>query len=897
MSLSTVYNPKAVEEKWYQFWTKQNYFHAEVDPKAKPYCIVIPPPNVTGVLHLGHALDNTLQDILIRWRRMQGYNTLWMPGTDHAGIATQAKVEEALAKEGVNKYDLGREEFLKRVWAWKEKYGGTIIRQLKGLGASCDWERERFTMDEGCSAAVRAVFVRLYKKGLIYRGSYLINWCPKCQTTISDIEVEHDDKEGNLWHIRYPYADGSGYIEVATTRPETMLGDTAVAVNPEDQRYKNAIGKEVILPVMNRKIPVIADAYVDMSFGTGAVKVTPSHDINDFEMGLRHNLPQITVIGFDARMTSEAGKYAGMDRYQCRAALVEELQAENYLIKVEPHQHAVGQCYRCDTTIEPLISKQWFVKMKPLADPAIKAAVDGDLVFVPERFTKIYLGWLENIRDWCISRQLWWGHRIPVWYCQDCQEVIVSETEPAHCPKCHGAKLEQDPDVLDTWFSSALWPFSTLGWPQETAELKHFYPNSVLVTGRDIIFFWVARMIFTGLEFLGEVPFKQVLMHGLVLDKYGKKMSKSRPETIVDPQDIIDNFGADTLRFTLATGTALGQDQRFQMEKVEGSRNFTNKIWNAARFVLMQEDKEPHGNLVDDLHTSLLLSFSTGETSQIPGEWLSLADQWILSRLNQVIVEVTRFLERFDLGAAASLLYEFLWNEYCDWYIEFSKSRLNQQENLLERKIALAILTRVLRQTMELLHPFMPFLTEEIWQVLPHHGESLMIVKWPESSQRLSNEKAEQQMSAIIEIIRSIRNIRAEANVPPSKKVTAVFAGSQIQNDMLRQHIDYIKNLGGLDNYQFIAADDPKPEKSVSAIAGGVTIFIPLAGLVDVARERERLTKELAQLETEYVKVASRLESPAFSSKAPPQVVEKEKEKLTAFADKISKIKERLQEL
>jgi valyl-tRNA synthetase len=897
MSLSTVYNPKNVEEKWYQIWLRQNYFHAEVDKKAAPYCIVIPPPNVTGVLHLGHALDNTLQDILIRWRRMQGYNTLWMPGTDHAGIATQAKVEEALAKEGADKYKIGREEFLKRVWAWKEKYGGTIIRQLKGLGASCDWERERFTMDEGCSAAVREVFIRLYEKGLIYRGSYLINWCPKCRTTISDIEVEHEDRDGNLWHIRYPYVDGSGYIEVATTRPETMLGDTAVAVNPEDERYRNVIGKEVILPVMNRRIPVIADAYVDMTFGTGAVKVTPAHDINDFEMGLRHNLPQVTVIGFDAKMTGEAGKYAGMDRYQCRAELVEELKADSYLIKVEPHQHAVGQCYRCDTTIEPLISKQWFVKMKPLAEPAIKAVLDGDVVFVPDRFTKIYLGWLENIRDWCISRQLWWGHRIPVWYCRDCREVIVSRSEPANCPKCDRRNLEQDPDVLDTWFSSALWPFSTLGWPNETAELKHFYPTSVLVTGRDIIFFWVARMIFMGLEFRRDVPFKQVLIHGLILDKYGKKMSKSRPDTIVDPQDVIDNFGADTLRFTLATGTALGQDQRFQMEKVEGSRNFTNKIWNAARFVLMQEEKAPRGNLVDDLQSSLLLSFAIGETDQLPEEWLSLAEQWILTRLNQVTGEVTKSLERFDLGAAASCLYEFLWNEYCDWYIEFSKSRLNQDENLLERKITLAILVRVLRQTMELLHPFMPFLTEEIWQALPHIDESLVITKWPVVSKLFRFEKSEQHMAAIIEVIRAIRNIRAETNVPPSKKVTAILAGSSVNNDMFRRHINYVMNLAGLENCRFIAESDPKPEKSVSAVAGGITIFIPVAGLVDVVKEKERLIKELTQLEVESDQLFSRLNNPVFSLKAPPRVVEKEREKLKIFKDKIAKINDRLQQL
>jgi valyl-tRNA synthetase len=897
MSLPTVYNPQSIEEKWYQFWLKRNYFHAAVGQDAEPYCIVIPPPNVTGVLHLGHALDNTLQDILIRWRRMEGDNVLWLPGTDHAGIATQARVEESLAKEGLNKHSLGREEFLKRVWAWKEQYGGTIINQLKRLGSSCDWERERFTMDEGCSAAVREVFIKLYEKGLIYRGSYLINWCPKCHTTISDIEVEHEEREGNLWHIRYPMADGSGYIEVATTRPETMLGDTAVAVNPEDERYRSVIGKEVILPVMNRKIPIIADEYVDMSFGTGAVKVTPAHDINDFEMGLRHNLPQITVINFDAKMTAETGKYAGMDRYACRSTLVEDLKSEGFLVKIDPHTLAVGQCYRCDTIIEPLISKQWFVKMKPLADPAIKVAVDGDIRFIPERFTKIYLGWLENIRDWCISRQLWWGHRIPVWYCQDCGEIIAARTEPTTCTKCGGKKLEQDPDVLDTWFSSALWPFSTLGWPRETPEVKYFYPTSVLVTGRDIIFFWVARMIFMGLEFMDERPFRDVLIHGLVLDKYGKKMSKSRPETIVDPQDIINNFGADTLRFTLATGTALGQDQRFQMEKVEGSRNFTNKIWNAARFVLMHRERAIEGDLVDNLQASILESFATGENDKLPEEWLTLPDQWILTRLQQVIQEVTKLLARYDIGAAASLLYEFLWNEYCDWYIELSKPRLNQSDDVLGQRIAQTILARVLRQTMELLHPFMPFLTEEVWQALPHMDESIMITKWPAVLESLQFEKTVNQMEVIIDVVRAIRNIRAEANVPPSKKVAVIFQGSPEKNSSLTQSMQYISNLAGLGEYQFLSEESEKPAQSISAVAGGLTIFIPITGLVDVAKEKDRLTKELTQLEVELDKLQTRLTSPAFVSKAPAEVVAKEKEKLVSFKDKAAKIRERLEQL
>lgn len=895
MSLSTVYDPQAVEDKWYRYWLEKKYFHVEADQAKKPFCIVIPPPNVTGVLHLGHALDNTLQDTLIRWRRMQGYNTLWMPGTDHAGIATQAKVEGSLAEEGLTKHDLGREKFLERTWKWKEQYGGTIIKQLKRLGASCDWDRERFTMDEGCSAAVREVFINLYEKGLIYRGSYLINWCPKCQTTISDIEVEHEEKEGHLWHIRYPYADGDGFIEVATTRPETMLGDTAIAVNPEDQRYQNVVGRKVVLPIMKRIIPIIADSYVDQNFGTGAVKVTPAHDPNDFEIGLRHDLEQITVIGFDAKMTAAAGKYAGMDRYECRKELLVELERDGYLIGVDPHPHAVGQCYRCDTVIEPLVSKQWFVKMKPLAEPAIQAALNGQITFIPERFTKIYLSWLENIRDWCISRQLWWGHRIPVWYCQDCGAIIAARAEPLVCPKCEGKRLEQDQDVLDTWFSSALWPFSTMGWPKLTPELQQFYPTSVLVTGRDIIFFWVARMIFMGLEFMKAEPFKDILIHGLVLDKNGKKMSKSRPETMVDPQDIINNFGADTLRFTLATGTTLGQDQRFQMEKVEGSRNFTNKIWNAARFVMLQYEKETSGTISAE-QAEQLASFAAGTVNAIPETWLSLPDKWILTRAQQVIAMTTELLEKYDLGAAASLLYEFFRSEYCDWYIELSKSRLNRGADL-ERKTAQAILARVLRQTMELMHPFIPFITEEIWQNLPHRGESIMITPWPEETPTLVYPEALAAMQLVIEAVKAVRNIRSEANVPPQKKVAAIFKAEEETNRRLRENIDYIANLAGLDRFEFIAADAAAPDKAVSAVAAGLTVYLPLSGLVDVTKEKERLTKELNQLETEIAKIDSRIESPAFTAKAPAEVVAKERLKLKNFAEKALKIKERLEQL
>lgn len=895
MSLAPVYDPQQVEEKRYQFWLKNGYFKAEVAEDKEPFCIVIPPPNVTGVLHLGHALDNTLQDALIRWRRMQGYNALWVPGMDHAGIATQARVEESLAKEGLSRQTLGREGFLERVWQWKEQYGGTIIQQLKRLGASCDWSRERFTMDEGCSAAVREVFVQLYEKGLIYRGSYLVNWCPKCHTTISDIEVEHEEREGHLWHIRYPLAIGEGYLEVATTRPETMLGDTAVAVHPDDPRYQALIGKDVVIPVANRKIPVIADSFVDMSFGTGAVKVTPSHDINDFEMGLRHDLPQITVIGFDAKMTAEAGKYAGMDRYACRKALVAELEQGGYLAGIDPHTHAVGQCYRCDTVIEPLISKQWFVKMKPLADPAIKAAETVQIAFVPERFTKIYLGWLENIKDWCISRQLWWGHRIPVWYCQDCGEMMVARETPKSCVKCGSERLEQDPDVLDTWFSSALWPFSTLGWPEKTGELQHFYPTSVLVTGRDIIFFWVARMIFMGLEFMKAEPFKDVLIHGLVLDKFGKKMSKSRPETIVDPQDIIDQYGADTLRFTLATGTALGQDQRFQMEKVEGSRNFTNKIWNAARFVLMHCEKELEGE-VDPGQLALLTSFAAGQTTEIPAAWLSLPDRWILTRLQGVIGDTTALLEKYDLGAAAALLYEFFWNEYCDWYIELSKPRLNG-DDLLGRKVAQAVLVRVLRELMALLHPFIPFITEEVWQHLSHCGESLMAAPWPRPVESLQWPEDLQAMGLIIEVVKGIRNIRAEAGVAPGKKVMAYFKTSAVNQQMLETNLSDIAALAGLAQAEFLPETAAAPEKCVSAVAGGMTIYLPLSGLVDVQKELERLNKELNQLEAEIAKTEARLNSSSFTEKAPPQVVTKERAKLESFREKAGKIRERLAQL
>jgi valyl-tRNA synthetase len=877
--LPKVYDPQTVEEKWYRFWVEKNYFHAEVEREKKPFAIVIPPPNVTGKLHLGHALNNTLQDILVRYHRMKGDNTMWIPGTDHAGIATQVKVEEELAKEGKSRYELGREQFLERVWAWKKDYGGTIVRQLKKIGSSCDWERERFTMDEGCSRAVREVFIRLYKKGLIYRGSYLVNWCPKCATTISDIEVEHEEKEGRLWHLRYPLVEGDGYIQVATTRPETMLGDTAVAVHPEDERYQKLVGKKVILPIMKREIPIVADAMVDREFGTGAVKVTPAHDINDFEVGLRHNLPQITVVGFDAKMTAEAGKYAGLDRYECRKQILVELKEKGYLVGEEVHNHAVGACYRCDTVIEPLISKQWFVKMKPLAAPAIKAVQDGEIRFVPERFTKIYLNWMENIRDWCISRQLWWGHRIPVWYCQDCQAEFTAHQEPTVCPQCGSEKIEQDPDVLDTWFSSALWPFSTMGWPENTEELKHFYPTAVLVTARDIIFFWVARMIFMGLEFMGEKPFHEVLIHGLVLDKDGKKMSKSRPETNIDPLDVIDKYGTDTLRFTLATGTALGQDQRFQLEKIDGIRNFSNKIWNAARFILMNLEDYP---------------VEQGEIKLDPAT-LSLADRYIISRLQRVIAEASMMLDRYDLGGLANLLYDFIWNEFCDWYIEMAKPLLKTEGK--KRYTTQQVLVKVFRQIMVLLHPYMPFITEEIWQALPHQGETVMLAHWPAADDQLLDPLAEKEMGLIMNITRAIRNIRADAGVDPGRKVEAIFLAEEDKQKILTENRLYLETLVGLNKIEIQSDKAVKPGKAMTAVVEGVEIYLPLAGMVDLELEAKRLQKELSTLEGERKRLAAKLANEQFVTKAPPIVVEKERQKLADIEIDYEKVKSRLVEL
>ncbi|MBP2649589.1 MAG: Valyl-tRNA synthetase [Firmicutes bacterium] len=873
-NIPTVYDPQSEESKWYSFWEKQELFHAEVDKAKTPFSIVIPPPNVTGQLHMGHALDNTLQDILIRTKRMQGFDTLWMPGCDHAGIATQIKVEEVLAKEnGLSRYDLGRDKFIEKVWDWKHQYGNRITNQLKRLGASCDWQRERFTMDEGCSQAVREVFVSLYEKGLIYQGNRITNWCTRCNTALSDIEVEHEDTQGNLYHVRYPVEDSDGqFLTVATTRPETILGDTAVAVNPDDDRYKNLVGKYLTLPLVGRRLPIIADDYVDQAFGTGAVKVTPAHDPNDFEMGLRHQLPQIVVINNDGTMAADTGRYAGMDRYECRKALVEELKEKGYLVKIEEHVHAVGHCQRCRTVVEPLVSKQWFVDMKPLAKPAIEAVESGRIKFVPERFTKIYLNWLDNIRDWCISRQIWWGHRIPAWYC-DCGEVIVSKTDVTCCPKC-GGSVRQDPDVLDTWFSSALWPFSTMGWPKDTAELKQFYPTSVLVTGYDIIFFWVARMIFMGLEFQQDIPFSHVFIHGLVRDSEGRKMSKSLGNGI-DPLEVIEKYGADTLRFTLITGNTPGNDMRFYWERVESSRNFANKIWNASRFVLMNLE---------------------GFDSNTIAKKFTLADRWILSRYAKTVAEVTANINAFELGEAARKLYEFIWNEYCDWYIETAKARLYNKEDSLNRSTAQYVLCHVLRGTLELLHPFMPFITETIWQHLPHEGESIVRATWPAEQPELVDESAEAEMTILMETIKAIRNMRAEVNVPPGRKSEVILQVSDEWYSTFSANINYIKTLATSEaEVGPIVAD--KPENAMTAVVSGVEIYLPLKGLIDVEKETARLKKELASLDKELNRIFGKLANAGFVAKAPAEVIEKERAKEREYKEKQLAINERLEYL
>lgn len=875
--MAKIYDPKQVEQKWYAYWEENGYFHAEVDESKEPFCVVIPPPNVTGQLHMGHALDNTYQDILVRWKRMQGYNTLWLPGTDHAGIATQARVEDHIrATEGKTRHDLGREEFLKRTWAWKEDYGNQILNQLKKLGTSLDWERERFTMDEGCSRAVREVFVRLFEKGLIYQGHYSVNWCPQCSTTLSDIEVEHEDAAGKLYHIRYPLEDGSGYIQVATTRPETMLGDTGIAVNPKDERYHHLLGKKVIVPMMEREIPIVADEYVDLEFGTGMVKVTPAHDLNDFEIGLRHNLPQVQVIGLDATMTAEAGKYAGLDRYECRKQLIQDLDELGFLVKVEEHQHAVGQCYRCDTVVEPLVSKQWFVKMDVLAKPAIAAVETGEIRFVPERFSKHYLHWMENLRDWCISRQLWWGHRIPVWYCSDCGETFASVDEATACDRCGSDAIEQDPDVLDTWFSSALWPFSTLGWPDETPELKQFYPTSVLVTGFDIIFFWVARMIVMGYEFMGDKPFGDVLIHGLVRDAQGRKMSKSLGNG-VDPLDAIAEYGADALRFNLVIGVAPGNDMRYVPEKVEAYRNFANKIWNASRFALM--------NLED---------FNENEKNLGALE-LATADHWILSRFERTAAEVTRFLERYDVGEGARVLYEFIWNELCDWYIELIKPRLYGRYGEDSRYAAQYILWYVLKNTLQLLHPYMPFITEEIWQSLPHEGATIMLSPWPQPS-GLAAPSQEKAMNTMMAVITEIRTMRSEKNVNPGRKITAICQATPDVLAVLRAAEGEIMNLGGLETLT-LDETGQRPAKALSSVVEGINIYLPLADLVDLDAEIARIKKDLEEAERELKRAESKLRNEGFISKAPREVVDKEQEKVEMYQSTVERLQILLQEM
>lgn len=873
-SLPSVYDPKDVEAKWYSFWKSRNYFAPDNDRSKETFTIVMPPPNVTGQLHLGHALDNTLQDILTRWRRMQGYRTLWLPGTDHAGIATQAKVEEALAQEGLSRHDLGREKFLDRVWEWKHLYGGRITQQLSLMGSSCDWSRERFTMDEACSRAVREVFVNLFEKGLIYQGNYITNWCPKCQTAISDIEVEHEDSDGYLWHIKYPVEDSDEYLVIATTRPETMLGDTGVAVHPDDERYTHLLGKNVVLPLVGRKIPVFADEYVDREFGTGAVKVTPAHDPNDFDMGLRHHLEQLVVINPDGTMSAATGPFAGMDRYACRKEIVERLKADGSLLKIDDHRHAVGHCQRCDTVIEPLISKQWFVKMKPLVKPAVEKVLNGEIRFVPERFTKIYVSWMENIRDWCISRQLWWGHRIPVWYCQDCGEIICNKADPDICPACSSSQLQQDEDVLDTWFSSALWPFSTLGWPEDTDDMADFYPTSVLVTGRDIIFFWVARMIFSGIEHTGQVPFHEVNIHGLILDGQGRKMSKSLGNGI-DPIEVIEKYGADTLRFSMITGVTPGNDVRFHWDKVENSRNFANKIWNASRFVLM------------NLEGMAAIEINADE--------LTLADRWILSRFNLKAEETTRLLERYDLGEAAKGLYEFIWDEYCDWYIELTKPRLTNSASLREKQVAQKVLRDVHMGILRLLHPFMPFITEEIYQQLPGHQESIMIDPWPLKDEKQIWPEAVEGMQAIMAVTRALRNIRAEFNISPAASINTIMLVENAANwDLFKNYGRYIEAMAKT-QLEMVANMDVKPRQAVSALTNVAEIYVPLEGVIDVGKEIGRLKKDLKQVEADLARTEGKLNNSAFLAKAPPDVIAKEKAKAQEAISRKEGIEQRLQ--
>ena len=869
--LSKTYDPKDIEDRLYKNWEEKGYFHAEVDRSKKPFTIVMPPPNITGQLHMGHALDNTLQDILTRFKRMQGYSALWLPGTDHASIATEAKVVEKLAKEGITKEDIGREKFLDEVWDWKKEYGGRIVKQLRKMGSSADWQRERFTMDEGCNEAVKEVFVNLYNKKLIYRGERIINWCPHCLTSISDAEVEYEDQAGHFWHLRYPLSDGSGYIEMATTRPETMLGDTAVAVNPNDDRYKDMVGRTVILPIVHREIPIIADDYVDMEFGTGVVKITPAHDPNDFEVGLRHNLPVINVLTEDAKIVDDYPEFAGLDRYEARKAIVDALDKEGALVEIEDYSHNVGTCYRCHTTVEPRVSKQWFVKMEELAKPAIEAVKSGKTKFVPEHFDKTYYHWLENIRDWCISRQLWWGHRIPAFYCDDCGELVVTKENSCKCPKC-GKEMRQDPDTLDTWFSSALWPFSTLGWPNKTEELDYFYPTNVLVTGYDIIFFWVIRMMFSGLEHTGEVPFNTVLIHGLVRDSQGRKMSKSLGNGI-DPLEVIDKYGADALRLTLVTGNAPGNDMRFYWERVEASRNFANKIWNASRFILMNLDK--------------------ADSSAVELSDLAPADKWILSKLNTLAKDVTENMENYDLGVAVQKIYDFIWEEFCDWYIEMVKPRLWNDEDTT-KAAALWTLKTVLTESLKLLHPYMPFITEEIFLNLTDE-ETIMLSKWPEYKAEWNFPEAETAIDHCKDLVKGVRNVRTQMDVPPSRKAKlfVVSDDASIRAD-LDANKDVYVNLASASQI-FIQADKTGiSEDAVSVVIPGAVAYLPLEELVDFEKEKERLNKEKDKLTKELARSRGMLSNEKFLANAKPEKVEEEKAKLAKYEQMMAQVEERL---
>ena len=875
--LEKTYNPQEIEGRIYSKWLEKKYFHAEVDRSKKPFTIVMPPPNITGQLHMGHALDNTMQDILIRFKRMQGYNALWQPGTDHAAIATEVKVIEALKKEGIDKHDLGREKFLDRVWDWRKEYGGRIVNQLKKLGSSADWDRERFTMDEGNNKAVTEVFCNLYEKGYIYKGSRIVNWCPVCQTTISDAEVIHEEQEGHFWHIKYPVVGEEGrFVEIATTRPETLLGDTAVAVNPEDERYQDIIGKTLKLPLTDREIPVIADAYVDKEFGTGCVKITPAHDPNDFEVGKRHNLEEINIMNDDATINELGGKYAGMDRYEARKAMVADLDALGLLVKVVPHTHMVGTHDRCKTTVEPLVKPQWFVKMEEMAKPAKQAVVDGKLKLVPERMDKTYYNWLDNIRDWCISRQLWWGHRIPAWYCQDCGETIVARQTPCTCPKCRSKNLKQDEDTLDTWFSSALWPFSTLGWPEKTEDLDYFYPTNVLVTGYDIIFFWVIRMVFSGIEQTGKLPFDHVLFHGLVRDDQGRKMSKSLGNGI-DPLEVIDKYGADALRLTLITGNAPGNDMRFYWERVEASRNFANKIWNASRFIMMNMEK--------------------ADTTEVDLSKLTQADRWILSKVNTLAKEATENLEKFEMGIAADKIHSFIWEEFCDWYIEMVKPRLWNDEDET-KAAAIWTLKTVLIQSLKLLHPYMPFITEEIFCNLQDEEESIMISKWPEFKEEWNFAEDEAAVDTIKAAVRGIRNIRTEMNVAPSKKAT-VYVVSEKENvrDIFENSKVFFATLGYASEVHVQADKTGIAEDAVSVLIHDAALYMPFAELVDIEKEIERLTKEQGRLQGEIKRAQGMLNNPKFVEKAPAAKIEEEKGKLEKYTQMLAQVEERLSQL